>query len=116
LRFDRSAEAAPEIQFPVEVESVVPLIEESRTKTATASGAGPRERRFLASRKPRVATRKILNLWEELTARDAQLSSRLQNAVASFAEREVLVIGRTNQRIKRRVFEDLPPLANVLAI
>ena len=119
--FDRAAEAAPEIEFPgqVEVGRQLAGVAVDRRDARPAAENGPERtagQRGDAGRAARVAPRRILGLREQIAHRDAMLSPRLQHAETRFAQREVLAIRVADKVVEHGIVEDLPPLGQVIGL
>jgi len=108
VRFDRPAESAPEVEFPGQVEPVVPLAGEPVAGQKLGICGLP------ACLAARERTRRRLRLGEQVAAGDRQLRPRFQHAEPGLAERQVLLVRGPDQAVERRVVEDRPPPAQVV--
>ena len=104
---DRPAEAAPEIQFPGETKTEVPLLIETLRDDRLVGHA-------VAQAIARVIPGGSLRLRKQAPHRDASLGSGLQHPEAGLAQGQVLAVGTADQDVERRVVEDGPPMAQVV--
>jgi hypothetical protein len=100
--FDSPAIAAPEVEFPAEVEASLPLIEEAVLQEA---GVG----RLVAHRVTRVAAGDVLRLREDFADGRRSHGAGPHHSEAGLAEGEVLIDGVGNEGVERGVVEDGPP-------
>jgi hypothetical protein len=68
---------------------------------------------FLAQCALREAAGRALLLREELADLDSEVGAGAKHAEARLAQRDVLLVGGADERVKDRVVEDGPPLAEV---
>ena len=102
-----TAVESPEVQFPGQVESEIPLVTElgkAREKTNQRSGG------------PLIAARGVLRLGENFTLGDSQLSPGLEDAGGVLLQIDVLVIGMMDQIVEYGVVENGPPAAQVSGV
>ena len=96
-RLNCAAEPAPEVEFPGQIETEVPLTEER-----------------IAHAEPRVSAVGRLQLREEAADRKGELCPRGQNSEPGLAQRQILLIRLLNEPVERRVVELFPPVGEVI--
>ncbi len=99
-RHDRPAEA-PQVQFPIQPEAVVPVVEEPAGHGA-GSGVDGHTAACVGAAGP-------LLLGEDLAHDDGPLGPGLEYPIAGFAEREILAVRTVNQLVEFRIVEYGPP-------
>ena len=99
-RLDGPAKTSPEVEFPGQVGSHLPLIE------IVGQGCGGV---IDAVIDPAIAARGLLGLRKQLAYGDVALGPGFHDAPAGDAQGQVLVIRAVDQRVKDRVVHRLPP-------
>ena len=103
-RFNGPAESAPEVEFPGQVEPVIPLAKEPAGDVRAVGD-------FSANRVARVVTCRVLRLREEIARGDGELGSRLQHPGTGLPQGQILLVGGTDERVEKRILEDRVPCA-----
>src|SRR4029077_3737490 len=98
---------APEVEFPGQVKSVIPLVEELAGDVRVVGDS-------CANGVARIVACHVLRLREEGARGNGELGSRLEHPGTRLPQGQVLLVGGADQGVENRVLEDRVPRAEVV--